>query len=75
MISGLGITDLGGLENVESFENELSIEDNPYLVTLQNLGANLAESYRTSIRNIKVTNNPQLGDLEGFTYIESVEGQ
>ncbi len=73
-IRRVGITDLRGLENLGSFKNELSIENNPNLVSLQLLGSNLPEGYRTSIRNIYLRNNLQLTDVEGLRYIETIDG-
>lgn len=75
VIGGIGISDLQGLENIESFGNELSIERNPNLITLRHLGSNLPDGYRTSIRNIGLRNNPQLVDMEGFRYIRRVDGE
>lgn len=75
VIGGTGISDLQGLENIESFGNELFIERNPDLLTLRHLGSNLPDSYRISIRNIGIRNNPQLVDMEGLRYVQSVEGE
>lgn len=75
VIAGTRISDLQGLENVESFGNELSIERNPSLVTLRHLGSNLPDSYRTTIRNIKLRDNPSLVDMEGLRYIQRVDGE
>lgn len=74
VISGLGITDLQGLENLGSFGNELSIENNRDLRTLSHLGASFSNDYRTSIRNIGIRNNPTLVDVEGLRYIQTVAG-
>jgi hypothetical protein len=74
VIAGTAVSDLQGLENVESFGNELSIERNFNLLTLRHLGANLSDSYRTTIRNIKLRDNPSLVDLEGLRYIQRVDG-
>ena len=74
LIRGTAITTLQGLENVGSFGNELSIERNPNLITIRDLGSNLPDSHRIYIRNIKIRNNPLLQDLEGLRYLQSVDG-
>lgn len=75
IIGSLGITDLRGLENLESFGNELSIINNDQLVTLRHLGENLPPEYRTSIRNLGIRDNPLLRDFDGLSYIQNVEGK
>ena len=75
VISTTRITDLRGLENVGSFGNELSIDNNPELTTTRHLGVSLPDSYRTSIQNIGLRGNRLLEDLEGFRYISNVTGE
>ena len=73
-IRRLGIADLQGLENIRSFGNELSIEQNENLLTLNQLGSNLPREYRTNITNIQVRDNPRLVDVEGLRIIDRVDG-
>ena len=70
----MAITDLSGLENLRRINDELLIEDNPYLTTLRQLGANLPEEYRTSIRNVNIKNNSQLLDVEGLGCFQNMTG-
>ena len=75
IISGLGIVDLRGLENLREFGNELSIVNNKYLTTLKQLGENLPDDYRTSIRNVGIRDNPLLEDLDGLGYFDNIDGE
>lgn len=75
IIGGLGIVDLAGLENLGQFGNELSIVNNKYLVTLKELGENLPDSYRTSIRNVGIRDNPVLEDVDGLSYFDYIDGE
>lgn len=74
-IRGLAITNLEGLGNIGSFGDELSIEGNSNLTTLQHLGSSFPEDYRINITNIRLQSNPNLVDVEGFRYIQSVQGE
>ena len=74
VINGLGITDLSGLENLANFGDELAIVNNQYLVTLRQLGANLPSDYRTTVQNLGIRFNPLLVDVDGFRYIQNIEG-
>jgi len=74
VIRQLPITNLMGLENLGSIRDELLIEDNPYLTTLEQLGSGLPDNYRTSIRNINVKNNMQLQNLEGLGCFQNMTG-
>lgn len=74
ILGSLGITDLRGLENLESFGNELSIINNEQLTTLRHLGENLRPEYRTSIRNLGIRDNPLLMDFDGLGYLQNVTG-
>ncbi len=75
VIARLNITDLQGLENIGTFGNELSIEQNSQLLTLRQLGSNLPDNYRTVIRNIGIRNNERLADVEGLRFIQRVDGE
>ena len=74
IIGSLGITDLRGLEKLESFGNELSIINNHNLTTLRHLGESLDPEYKTSIRNLGIRDNPLLRDFDGLGYIQNVTG-
>ena len=74
MIRELPITNLTGLENLGTINDELLIEDNPYLMTLEQLGSDLPDEYRTNIRNINVKNNLQLQDVEGLGCFQNMTG-
>jgi len=74
-IANLGITNFRGLENLRTFANEFSIWNNPSLTTIAQLGANLPPSYRTSIRNLAIRDNPLLADVGGLRILSNITGR
>lgn len=75
VISNLAnLISLMGLENLAYYGGELSITNNPKLVTLAHLSANLPPNYTLTVTNIGVGNNAALRDVAGLRTVNYIKG-